>query len=106
MNKKELIEELSRKIGLPPKKATQFVNIFFDEIAINLIEGIEVELPGFGRFFPDGSFTSLWRDYDKDISISCVCRSDKTRSRYTWAKSGNPCYLPPSWYGTKVSKKG
>ena len=50
MNKSELIEELSLKMALHPKKAEMVVNTVFDSIIKSLKESQRVEIRGFGSF--------------------------------------------------------
>ena len=105
MNKQELIEELSRKLDLPLEKARQSVNVFFDEIAISLIEGHKVKINGFGTFLPSGSFISLWRDRNENISVSYIRYHNQKSGRNAWFKNINSYYLPSSRHGTTIRKK-
>ena len=50
MNKSELIEELSVKLALHPKKAEMVVNTVFDSIIKSLKDSQRVEIRGFGSF--------------------------------------------------------
>lgn len=50
MNKSELIEELSMKLALHPKKSETVVNTVFDSIIRSLKDFQRVEIRGFGSF--------------------------------------------------------
>jgi integration host factor subunit beta len=50
VNKSELIEELSMKLALHPKKAETVVNTVFDSIINSLKDSQRVEIRGFGSF--------------------------------------------------------
>lgn len=50
MNKKDLVQELARTRGIPPKEAGLFVEAFLRTIERALSEGRSVTLRSFGRF--------------------------------------------------------
>jgi integration host factor subunit beta len=50
VNKSELIEELSMKLALHPKKSETIVNTVFDSIIRSLKDSQRVEIRGFGSF--------------------------------------------------------
>ncbi len=50
MNKSELIDELSRQLDIPYKKADKIVNAIFGSIVDAMKKGERVEVRGFGSF--------------------------------------------------------
>ncbi|RLA98800.1 MAG: integration host factor subunit beta [Deltaproteobacteria bacterium] len=50
MNKSELIDELSRQLDIPYKKADKIVNAIFESIEDAMKKGDRVEVRGFGSF--------------------------------------------------------
>ncbi len=50
MNKQDLINALSEKIGGTKKVASDFLNAFCDVIAKNLAKNEEIKILGFGNF--------------------------------------------------------
>lgn len=50
MTKNELIERLSKKVGLTKKTATQSVNAIFSQIRDSLAKGDKIVISGFGTF--------------------------------------------------------
>lgn len=50
MNKKELVENLAKKMEVSQAKASEFVGHFIDQISTALVKGDDISLVGFGRF--------------------------------------------------------
>lgn len=50
MNKSTLIAAIAEKEGLTEKKATEIINLVFDEFARTLENGGRIEIRGFGGF--------------------------------------------------------
>ena len=50
MTKEELIQAISKKVGISKTAAGECFNVVFDEITKTLSQGKEVSLPGFGKF--------------------------------------------------------
>ena len=50
MNKSELIELASEKLGQPKKKIESAVNLIFDLMTENLVQGGRIEIRGLGSF--------------------------------------------------------
>ena len=50
MNKSDLMVVLSKDTGLSVTKATEVVNLFFDEMTDALVKGDRVEIRGLGSF--------------------------------------------------------
>lgn len=50
VNRTELIEELSMKMGVSKAQAEKFLNTFIDTITSQLKKGNEVNITGFGKF--------------------------------------------------------
>lgn len=50
MNKSELIEYISTKLGQPKKKVENVVNLIFDLMTDALVQGGRIEIRGFGSF--------------------------------------------------------
>ena len=50
MTKSELIETLSRKMGLPKKQVEDLLNTIFDLMVQALRQGRRIEIRGFGSF--------------------------------------------------------
>lgn len=53
MNKKDLIKAISEDIGMPQTKVSVVVDSLFDTVANALVEGNEVNIPKFGRFYAE-----------------------------------------------------
>lgn len=51
MNKTEIVELVSLRIGLPKKNVEQIVNLFLENITEEVQKGNDVEIRGFGTFF-------------------------------------------------------
>lgn len=51
MNKKEFVEELSKKTGLTKKQSANFLDNTLEIISDELVKGGEVNFIGFGKFF-------------------------------------------------------
>lgn len=50
MNKSELIEMISEKLGQPKKKIENTVNLIFDLMTDSLVQGGRIEIRGLGSF--------------------------------------------------------
>ena len=50
MNRKEFINEISKRKGISRTKAYHFVNAVMDTIRMVIMEGDDVEIGGFGTF--------------------------------------------------------
>jgi DNA-binding protein HU-beta len=50
MNKKELVDVLSEKVGFSKKDTMEFVDSFIELVSDKLAEGEDVKLVGFGTF--------------------------------------------------------
>ncbi|MDR0515845.1 MAG: integration host factor subunit beta [Fibromonadaceae bacterium] len=50
ITKKDLVDEISSRTGLPQVETKKIVECFLDSIARSLIEGNNIEIRGFGRF--------------------------------------------------------
>ena len=50
LTKAEMADHLSEKTGLNRRDAKQLVELFFDEIRLELVAGEQVKLSGFGNF--------------------------------------------------------
>jgi integration host factor subunit beta len=50
MNKSDLIEELSKRVNVSHKKASEAVDLIFDEMRKTLEKGNRIEIRGFGSF--------------------------------------------------------
>ena len=50
MTKNDLIQAISKKVGISKTAASECLNVVFDEITKALSQGKEVSLPGFGKF--------------------------------------------------------
>ena len=50
MNKKELVDVLSEKLGFSKKDTMEFVDSFIELVSDKLAEGEDVKLVGFGTF--------------------------------------------------------
>lgn len=52
LTKAEIVDYLSREIGINKREAKEIVELFFNTIADALIKGHQVKLSGFGNFTP------------------------------------------------------
>jgi integration host factor subunit beta len=50
MNKSDLAEELSKKTGIAVKKTSEIVQLIFDRMNEQLLNGQRIEIRGFGSF--------------------------------------------------------
>ncbi len=50
LTKAKLVNVLLDQMGLSKQESKEIVDVFFEKIARNLIDGEEVKLPGFGNF--------------------------------------------------------
>ena len=50
VTKKDLVNEISSRVGLPQAETKKIVECFLDSVARSLIEGNNIEIRGFGRF--------------------------------------------------------
>jgi len=50
ITKKDLVDEISSRTGLPQLEIKKVVECFLDSVARSLIEGNNIEIRGFGRF--------------------------------------------------------
>jgi len=50
MRKKDLVDDLAEKIDLPKSKISEVVDLFLEEMILNLAKGEQVQLMGFGTF--------------------------------------------------------
>ncbi len=50
VTKKELVEEIASRTGLPQVETKKIVECFLDSVARFLIDGNNIEIRGFGRF--------------------------------------------------------
>lgn len=50
MTKDDLIQSISKKVGVSKSAAAEVLNVVLDEITKALSQGEEVNLPGFGKF--------------------------------------------------------
>jgi len=50
VTKKDLVNEISNRTGLPQVETKKIVECFLDSVARSLIEGNNIEIRGFGRF--------------------------------------------------------
>jgi integration host factor subunit beta len=50
MNKSDLIQELSRQIGISSKEASNIINTILQTMIQSLVDGENVEIRGFGSF--------------------------------------------------------
>lgn len=50
MNKSDLAEEVSKRTGVPLKRAALAVDIIFDSMSEELTKGRRIEIRGFGSF--------------------------------------------------------
>ncbi|GHV16734.1 integration host factor subunit beta [Fibrobacterales bacterium] len=50
ITKKELVDEIAARTGLPQVETKKILECFLDSIARTLIEGNNIEIRGFGRF--------------------------------------------------------
>ncbi len=50
LTKSEIVNYLFEELGLNKREAKEFVEVFFQEITDNLIDGIDVKISGFGNF--------------------------------------------------------
>jgi integration host factor subunit beta len=50
MNKSDLVEVLSKRAGITVKRATEIVDLIFDEMTKELVTGNRIEIRGFGSF--------------------------------------------------------
>ncbi len=50
MNKSDLVEVLSKRSGITVKRATEVVDLVFDEMTAELVKGNRIEIRGFGSF--------------------------------------------------------
>jgi DNA-binding protein HU-beta/integration host factor subunit beta len=50
VTKKDLVNEISSRTGLPQTETKKIVECFLDSVARSLIEGNNIEIRGFGRF--------------------------------------------------------
>ncbi len=51
MNKKELIEAVSKKLDFPKKEVARMIDSFLEVITETLKEGEKVSIPGWGVFY-------------------------------------------------------
>ena len=49
LTKSEIVNYLFEELGLNKREAKEFVEVFFQEITDNLIDGIDVKISGFGN---------------------------------------------------------
>jgi len=50
MNKSDLLEALSKDLNLPPQTASSIVSTILDSMTNTLVNGVKVEIRGFGSF--------------------------------------------------------
>ena len=50
MNKSDLLEALSKDINLPPQTASSIVSTILNSMTNTLVNGVKVEIRGFGSF--------------------------------------------------------
>jgi DNA-binding protein HU-beta/integration host factor subunit beta len=50
VTKKDLVNEISSRTGLPQVETKKIIECFLDSVARTLIEGNNIEIRGFGRF--------------------------------------------------------
>lgn len=72
MNKSELIEFISEKLGQPKKKIENTVNLIFDLMTESLMNGGRIEIRGLGSFVTKtyGSYTGRNPRTGESISVS------------------------------------
>lgn len=100
--KKELVESLAQRVGLPKNKSGEILDVILEEICTFITKEIPVVIPGFGRFYVVETKARKGKNPSTGESIDIPA---KKRVRFKPGKDFSEIIMPPKFVRGIAKKK-